>query len=271
MLACYELGSFLHVAESCTVSEWPQDMITNAHMQQYMFDILCSRVPVRLCAVLHQLSPGNGMHAWRSLCEWFYTSAPHELGACDGSSLSRAPASAWERNTPCEAPSDKMQLLADDRMLLHLDECTEQGDVTESMHECVHVSDVPESTNACVLDCDVAGSTNTCVLASYVGEGPHTCVYDSVVAESTDACVPDSECCPVLPACSSSEHGIHASPHLLQRLLCDSQPIKLHVGLPMRVPDKGMHHVDASKQVLGMHALYPFAVKHFFTTALQTG
>ena len=78
VLACYEMGSFVPVAESCPVSEWSQNMLTNTFMQQYIFDILCSRVPVRLCTVLHQLSPGNGMHAWRLLCEWFQTGVLHE-------------------------------------------------------------------------------------------------------------------------------------------------------------------------------------------------
>lgn len=263
VLACYELGSFLHVAESCTVSEWPQDMITNACMQQYMFDILCSRVPVRLCAVLHQLSPGNGMHAWRLLCEWFYTSAPHELGACDGSSLSRAPASAWERNTPCEAPSDKMQLLADDRMLLHFDECTEHDD-SESTDECVPDSDVAVM---CVSNSDVAECTD----ASVPNAGTVMCVSGSDVVECTDTCVSSSFCGLVHSTSSDKESRKYASAYCRQPITCDLQHTKHDVEQFMQPSNMCMHHAHASMATLDMRTCSPYAVKHFFTTALQTG
>ena len=67
--------------------------------------------------------------------------------------LSSAPANDWKRAMPCEAPSDKMQVLADDCMHLHLDACMEHDDVGESTDatDAVHSTTSEADTHITVL------------------------------------------------------------------------------------------------------------------------
>ena len=270
VLACYEMGSFVHVAESCPVSAWPPNMLTNTFMQQYIFDILCSRVPGRLCAVLHQLSPGNGMHAWRLLCEWFQTGPLHENAECNGVNLSSAPTKDWKRGMPCEGPSDKMQVLADNNMHLHTDECMQHDDVSESTDATdasVPPPDVPASTDVCVCDSHVSGCIDTGVSSA----STVMCVSDFDVVACTDTGVPSSFCGFVNSTCSDTEISTCTSPCMKQRIPCVLLHTKHHVEQCMHVSNTWVNDVHASMATSDMHALSPYAVEHFFTTALQTG
>ena len=97
------------------------------------------------------------------------------------------------------------------------------------------------------------------------------CVSDFDVVACTDTGVPSSFCGFVNSTCSDTEISTCTSPCMKQRIPCVLLHTKHHVEQCMHVSNTWVNDEHASMATSDMHALSPYAVEHFFTTALQTG